>query len=491
MSTNSDEQKQESFRDSIATIDKEGKRAWIYPTKPKGRLFNLRAYLSYVYLLVFFGLPFLKYNGEPLFLINILERKFILFGSIFWPQDFFIFGLGLLIFIVFIALFTVIFGRIFCGWACPQTIFMEMLFRRIEYWVDGDANYQRALKKMPWNREKITKRAIKSLLFFMLSFLIANTFLSYLIGVDEVLKIVKEPLSKNIGTFTSLMIFTSIFFFVYSWFREQVCLIVCPYGRMQGVLLDKESIVVAYDYVRGEPRHKYTKKVDESKGDCIDCGLCVKVCPTGIDIRNGTQLECVNCTACIDACDSIMESVKLPKGLIRFDSEKGIAENKRLRFTTRMKAYSAVLLVLIGIETVLLTTRSDYDATVLRAKGMLYQEQPDDQISNLYTIKLINKTRDSLPVEVRIENMKGRVEVIGKDLGVAEENVSQGEFFVYLNKNLIKERKTKLVLGIYTNNKKIKTVKTNFLGPVDYGDNDAHDEHDKHDDDSDKKQKHD
>lgn len=454
-----------SFRDSIATINEQGKRNWIYPTKPKGRLYNLRKYLSYLYLLVFFGLPFIKFNGEPLFLLNVVERKFILFGMIFWPQDFFIFGLGMLIFIVFIALFTVIFGRVFCGWACPQTIFMEMLFRRIEYWVIGDANQQKAFKKMPWNIEKISKSGLKLALFFALSFLIANTFLSYIIGLDQVVHIATEPLSQHVGGFIAILIFTGVFFFVYSWFREQVCIIMCPYGRMQGVLLDKETIVVAYDYVRGEPRHKF-KKNDISKGDCIDCGLCVKVCPTGIDIRNGTQLECVNCTACIDACDEIMVGVKRPKGLIRFDSEKGIAENTKLRFTNRMKAYSAVLLVLIGIEATLLSTRSDYDATILRAKGLLYQEQPNDQVSNLFTIKLVNKTRDSFPVELRVENMKGNVEVIGKGLSARAEDVSQGEFFVYLDKADIKMRKTKIVIGVYSHNKRIKTVKTNFLGPV-------------------------
>lgn len=457
------EEQQESFRDSIATIDKSGKRAWIYPKKPSGRLFNLRAYMSYVYILVFFGLPFIKWQGEPLFLFNVIEKKFILFGMIFWPQDFFIFGLGMLIFIVFIALFTVVFGRVFCGWACPQTIFMEMLFRRIEYWVDGDHNHQRALNKAPWDKVKIWKRTLKYALFFLLSFIIANVFLSYLISMDEVLKLVREPIAQHTGGFISMMIFTGAFFFVYSYMREQICLIVCPYGRMQGVLLDKNSIVVAYDYERGEPRHKFKKNEERAKGDCIDCGLCVKVCPTGIDIRHGTQLECVNCTACIDECDHMMESVGLPPKLIRYDSENGIKNKEKLKLTTRMLAYSAVLLVLIGVEGFLLATRSDYDATVLRAKGMLYQEQGTDSLSNLYTIKLVNKTRDSLPVELRVENYNAAIRIVGKPIVVKREGVSEGTFFVVISKNELFDRKSKLQIGVYSNHEKIKTVKTNFL----------------------------
>lgn len=457
----------DSFRDHIATIDEHGKRKWIFPFKPSGKLFNYRKYLSYAYLLVFFGLPFIKVHGEPLFLINILERKFILFGMIFWPQDFFIFGIGMLIFIVFIALFTVIFGRVFCGWICPQTIFMEMLFRRIEYWIEGDAPHQKALAQAPWDSNKLKKRAAKYSLFFLLSFLIANTFLSYIIGIDELLNIVTEPMSSHIGGLISILIFTGAFFFVYSWFREQVCLIVCPYGRMQGVLLDRDSIIVAYDYVRGEDRHKFKKNEIRTGGDCIDCNKCVKVCPTGIDIRNGTQLECINCTACIDACDEMMDAVGLEKGLIRFDSENGIKNKIKLAFTNRMKAYSAVLLLLIGVESFLLISRSDFDATVIRAKGMLYQEQPNEQVSNLFTIKLVNKTRNELPVSLQIEDMPGsHIEVIGKALSVKKEGMTEGSFFIFLDKSSIKKRKTELKINIYSKNKLIKTVKTSFLGPV-------------------------
>jgi cytochrome c oxidase accessory protein FixG len=456
----------ESFRDSIATINKEGEREWIFPTKPKGRYYDLRTYFTWVYLTAFFAIPFIKYNEEPLFLFNVAEKKFILFGAIFWAQDFFIFGLGMLIFIVIIALFTVVFGRLFCGWACPQTIFMEMIFRKIEYFIEGDANYQKALKKAPWNFDKIKKRVLKFLAFYSISFVIANTLLCYIISIDQVMTILKEP-SQHSGAFIGILLFTTVFFFVYWWFREQVCLIVCPYGRMQGVLTDKNTMAITYDYVRGEDRHKFKKNEVRVGGDCIDCNLCVKVCPTGIDIRNGIQLECVSCTACIDACDHMMESVGFEKGLIRYDSENGIKNKVKLAFTTRMKAYTAVLIILISIEIGLLSTRSDYDATVLRAKGMLYQEQPNDQLSNLFTIKLVNKTRKELPVELKVENFKNaKLQLIGKDITVKKEGVSEGEFFVYLNKSDIIERKVKLLIGVYSNGKKIKTIKTNFLGPI-------------------------
>lgn len=457
----------ESFRDSIATIDKEGDRAWIYAQKTKGKLYNKRTVLTNIYLLIFFSLPFIKVDGDPLFLANIAERKFILFGAIFWPQDLFLFVIGMLTFMVFIVLFTVVFGRVFCGWACPQTIFMEMVFRKIEYWIEGDASHQKALNKKKWDADKIIKKSSKISIFFLVSFIIANTFLAYMISIDQVFDLYKQGLEKNSGTFISLLIFTTIFFFVFLWFREQVCIVVCPYGRLQGVLLDRNSILVAYDYIRGETRGKFKKNEVRTKGDCIDCFQCIKVCPTGIDIRNGTQLECINCTACIDACDHMMEGVGLPKGLIRLDSENGIANKQKLKITARTIAYSTVLLLLLGILVTLLLSRTDVETTVMRTPGLLYQEAENNSISNLYNIKLVNKTHTQLPITLKLESDNGQIKMVGNDIiNVEKESVAGGAFFILFNRDHIKSRKTKLKVVVYSNGHKIETVKTTFLGPV-------------------------
>lgn len=455
-----------SFRDKVATVDKQGKRIWVFPQKPHGKMYNARTLLSVFYLLVLFALPFFKYRGHPVFLINILERKFILFGQIFWPQDFFIFGLGMVLFIVFIALFTVVFGRIFCGWICPQTIFMELVFRKIEYWIEGDAAEQRMLKKQQWNGDKIFKKVMKWTVFWAISFLIANTFLAYIIGIDELRTIVSEPVSKHTGGFIAIVIFTTVFFFVYSWLREQVCTVICPYGRMQGVLLDKNSIVVSYDHVRGEPRGKYRKNEERSFGDCIDCLQCVKVCPTGIDIRNGTQLECTNCTACIDACNKMMEAVSLPTGLIKYASENSITQKQPYRFTGRMKAYTAVMILLLVVEGYLLASRTDVGMTVLRTPGQLFQQQPNNQLSNLYNYKFLNKTYEDKELVLKPEDFDGTIQLVGeKYLKVPKEGYASGTLFIYMNKADVKERKTKLNIGVYENGKKIKIISTSFLGP--------------------------
>ncbi len=488
---------QEAFRDSVATISHEGKRNFINPKKPKGKLYNLRTWFSVFYLVIFFTLPFIKVNDAPLFLFNILERKFIFFGMIFWPQDFFIFAIGFLTFMVFIILFTVVFGRVFCGWACPQTIFMEMVFRKIEYWIDGDSNQQKKLRAMAWNAEKIRKRVVKFIAFYAMSFLIANFFLAYIIGMDQLIGYIENP-EANVGTLVSLMIFTTVFFFVYWWFREQVCLVVCPYGRLQGVLLDKNSIVVAYDHKRGEPRGKLKKADDHDKctdckeggacksstakfeeytrqSDCIDCFACVRVCPTGIDIRNGTQLECVNCTACIDACDDIMIKVNKPVGLIRYASENSIVNGTKLKFNRRIKAYTGVLMLLLSLLVFLMVSRTDLDATLMRTAGMTFTKLPDGRISNLYNLKLVNKTHKDIAFTLKLEDLNGEITPVGSgDFTVKKEDYSHLQFFVKLNKDDVKNWKTELKIGMYQLdantgiNKKIKTITAKFIGPEVY-----------------------
>ncbi|MBG9378121.1 cytochrome c oxidase accessory protein CcoG [Panacibacter sp. DH6] len=458
---------EESFRDHLATVDKKGKRNWIYAYQPKGRLYNIRTVLSIFYFLLFFGLPFVHLNGRPLFMFNIPQAKFILFGKVFWPQDFFILGLGMVTFIFFIILFTASFGRLFCGWACPQTNFMEMMFRKIEYLIEGDAAHQKILAKEPWHSKKVVKKLLKHVVFYLLSFIIANFFLAYIIGIKDLEKIITEPVSQHVGGLTAIMIFSGVFYGVYAFFREQACTVVCPYGRLQGVLLDKNSMIVAYDYKRGEPRGVDKKNSEVQHGDCIDCFQCVKVCPTGIDIRNGVQLECVGCTACIDACNNIMEKLGKPHGLIRYASENSIANGEPLKYTPRMKMYTALCGLVVIILSAILFTRKDIDTTVMRTPGILYQERGTDSISNLYNIKLANKTLDELHVTVKLEDAQGSVQLVGKPyVNVAGEGQGSGSFFVVLPAKNITARKTAVKLGLYQGDKKITAITTSFLGPV-------------------------
>lgn len=512
----------EKYRDKIATVDEQGKRVWVYPKKPRGYFYNIRSYVSWGLLAILFGLPFIKVNGEPLVLFNILERNFIVFGLHFTPQDFHLFVLSMLTLIVFIVLFTVIFGRLFCGWVCPQTIFMEMVFRKIEYWIEGDFTAQKRLNEAPWTANKIRKKGLKQFLFIGVSVLIAHTFLSYIIGLDQVTQIITQSPLENIGGFMAMMIFTGVFYVVFSSMREQVCTTICPYGRLQGVLTDKNTILVSYDYVRGEPRGKLKKKKDKPvthtsitndcqnacthcsngqtcpsenlvnkieesvvgatlkvsdfppiveerplklKGDCIDCKLCVKVCPTGIDIRDGIQLECINCTACIDACDGVMEKIGQEKGLIRYDSLNGIEMKHNKIFTPRVIAYTVVLVMLMITNIAMLGTRSDVEAVILRTPGMLYQKVDEHTISNLYNYQIFNKTSDEFPLTFQLEGIEGAIKWVGKPPVGSPNAMVEGAFFIEINNANLKGPKNKLVLQIYNGDELLDEVTTNFFGP--------------------------
>jgi cytochrome c oxidase accessory protein FixG len=459
------------FRDHIATADREGHRKWIYPRKVEGRWYSRRTWLSWLLLAIMFAGPFITINGNPLLLLNVVERKFVVFGQIFWPQDMIIFSIALLVCAVAIVVFTTAFGRLWCGWACPQTVMMEMVFRKIEYLIEGDAPSQRKLNSASWNAEKVIKKLLKHGIFFAVSFLVGNVLLSYIIGWRDLYQIVIDPPARHLVGLSFMIGFSLLFYGIFARFREQACTFVCPYGRLQSLLLDENSIVVAYDHKRGEKRGPvhHAQKPDERRqegfGDCVACNRCVAVCPTGIDIRDGTQMECVHCTACMDACDAVMDKVGSPRGLIRYASLNGIERGEHLRITPRLVGYSVVLVALAAVLVVMLFTRADAEVTLLRASGSLFQKMGDGQISNLYTVRVLNKTSRELPVELRLENPSGTLQVMGGNLVVPPQKSLENSVLVELNPAVMKSGTTPLVFGVYSEGRRLQTLKSAFIGP--------------------------
>jgi cytochrome c oxidase accessory protein FixG len=459
-------QKLAQFRSQVNSVDDGRKRKWLYPKLVKGQLYRYRSRVSYFFLALLFAAPFIRLNGEQLVLLNVLERKFVFFGVIFWPQDFYLFVLALLVFMVFIVLFTVVFGRVFCGWVCPQTIFLEMVFRKIENWIEGDATQQRKLDEGPLTTEKIFKKTTKHTLFAIISFLIANIFLSYVIGTPTLIKIIREPVSLHLSGFIAICVFTALFYLVFSKMRELVCTVACPYGRLQGVLLDNQSIIVAYDYKRGEPRGKRLKNQEQVTGDCIDCKLCVQVCPTGIDIRNGTQMECVNCTACIDACDMVMEKIDRPLRLIGFKSEDQITKTRNFKLNKRVYGYAGVLLLLMGTLAYLLVSRSDIETSILRAGGTLYQLRDNDHtVSNLYNTELVNKTSHPINFEIVPDNKYVKIQYIQKEDQVAVGKSVKITFFVIMPQKSVQQYKSYVSFKLLSAGKVIDRFETTFIAP--------------------------
>lgn len=457
----------ETFRSRVSTVDQDGKRKWVYATQPSGKLYSIRKYLSYFYFSIFLIMPLIHINGVQFLQLNVVEGKFSIFGKIFWPNDFFIFAVMFITGVLLIALFTVIYGRIFCGWICPQTIFMEFLFRRIEWVIEGTPAQQRRLDKAPWDKNKIIKRGGKHIVFFAVSFLIANTFLAYIIGSKELFAKIQSPITENWGLLSGLLVFTFVFYSVFAFVRDIVCTTICPYGRLQGALYDKDTMQISYDYKRGEPRGKLKDKAAQGLGDCIDCFQCVTVCPTGIDIRNGPQMECVGCTACIDACDDIMTKINLPTGLIRYASENEIQEGKKKPFTTRAKAYTAVITILFFLLVGLIVTRKNVDIYIGRVKGHTYQVTDEGMVSNLFDAKIINKSREDIPITIQVLDEDGVVKLVGHHEGIVlgKEALNKITFFVEYPKDKVPSGSSKIKVGVYEGDKQIQVVNANFLGP--------------------------
>ena len=462
----------DDFRDHLATADQQGNRRWLHPKKPSGKWHHRRAWFAFALIVIMFAGPWIRIHGNPLLLLNIVERRFSILGQIFWPQDFVIFAVAMLVFITGIIIFTTAFGRLWCGWACPQTVMMEMVFRKIEYLIEGDAHEQRALDAAPWSAWKVLKKSFKQAVFLGLSFVVGNTLLAYIIGSEQLLAIQFDDPRHHVVGLIFMALFTFLFYGIFARFREQACTFICPYGRFQSAMLDENSMVVAYDHQRGEkraPLHReqsHEQRAAAGQGDCVACRQCVTVCPTGIDIRNGTQMECVNCTACIDACDAIMDKVARPRGLIRFASLNNIERGEPQRFTARMKLYASVLTALITFFLFLVFTRAEVGTTLLRAPGALFQQTAEGKIQNLYTLKVINKTSRDLPVELKLENMPGTVRLMGAGpFVVPKEKLGQTSVLIELDPAVLTSNNTKLKLGIYANGRLLESVTTGFVGP--------------------------
>lgn len=459
-------QETEDYRSSLATIDRKGRRLWVYPTKPRGPLYRARTIVSGFLLAFLFGAPFVKIGNDPLLLFDVVHRKFFIFGLVFWPQDFYLFVLSAIALAVFIILFTALYGRLFCGWICPQTVFLEMVFRKIEFLIEGNGPRQRQLDRAPMSGSKLLKRTTKHAIFLLLSFLIGNTFLAYFIGIHQLEQIVTAPPTEHLTGFILMVLFSLIFYWVFSWFREQACTLVCPYGRLQSVLLDTNSIVVMYDPKRGEPRGPIPRQGERiGFGDCIDCAACVRVCPTGIDIRNGTQLECVNCTACIDACNRVMAGVSFPPGLIRYASQNSIEGKLAPRFSGRIKIYLTVLLVLTAVIALQLARRTQIEATILRTTGSLYEELATGNIRNIYTVNVVNKTNLDLPVDLKLVSPQGQISLLGPALRLPPEGSQESVFSIEIPKSSLFTGNTLVSIALETNGRRLETVHTSFVGP--------------------------
>ena len=458
----------ENFRNELASIDKDGSRRWIYARQPKGKIYTARTIVATILLAFLFAGPHIRVDGHPFMLLNLPARKFIVFGIPFMPQDFHLVVLLALTSLVSVALFTAIAGRIWCGWMCPQTIFLEMIFRRLEWFIEGSPREQATLNASSWTSKKIFKKVVKHIIFFGISFAIANTFLAYIIGSEELIRIQTDNPSQHITGLAIITLFSFVFYAVFARFREQACLVACPYGRFQSVLVDQNTIAVTYDFNRGEPRGKQkSKNADElTKGDCIDCHQCVVVCPTGIDIRNGIQLECVNCTACIDACNHVMTKINKPEGLIRYTSWNAIKNGTKNIFSARIKGYLAVWLILLTIVGYMFSKRTLTETLILRQPGTTYIVEGNNSIGNFYNVMLTNKTFDDKDIEIKVLSPKSAsMKPLGSFSPVKEFTTLESRLLISIPKEIAKSGKTTINFGIYSHGTLIETVESAFIAP--------------------------
>jgi cytochrome c oxidase accessory protein FixG len=381
--------------DTVSVLDEHGSRKYVYPADAKGRWSRLKPFVYSILIALYVALPFVTINGNPAVWIDLPKRHFYLFGATFNAQDFYMMffvltGIGFTLIVA-----AAVFGRVWCGWACPQTVFLDGVFRRIERWIEGPAEKRRRLAASPMSGEKFMKGLAKHSIYLVLAVVIAHVFLAYFASAKGLGAMITEGPGDHPTTFAWAVGMTAVIYGNFWWFREQLCIVICPYGRLQSVLHDADTVNVIYDRSRGEPRGKLKAKEDgEPVGDCIDCGRCIAVCPTGIDIRNGHQLECIGCSYCIDACDEIMTKVGRPKGLIRYDSERMVTEGKRRFWRPRVFFYGFMGLLGLTVAAIVISSNDIFEAEVLRGGGSTF-ELSDEAVINNLRVHVVNKHNDA------------------------------------------------------------------------------------------------
>jgi len=465
----------DAFRNELTSVARDGRRRWIYARQPSGRYYRARSAVGAGLLAFLFLAPFVTVRGQPLMMLNIVERRFVLLGVFFRPQDFHLVVMIALAGLVTLLLLTVVAGRIWCGWLCPQTVFMEMVFRRLEYLIDGSAEQQLRRDRGAWTRGRQLRYVVKHALFFALSFVIANVFLAWIIGAPALRAIVTDPPSRHLTGLTAMLFFSFVFFLVFARFREQACVLACPYGRMLSAITDSRTIMVTYDSRRGEPRGRLARSASAGPesagpatlGDCVDCHHCVTVCPTGIDIRNGIQLECVNCTACIDACDGVMRRLDRPTGLIRYTSHAAVAGPASRRLPPRIAGYAAVWIVLVSATATLLAMRPDIDVLVLRQPGTLYATLAGGEVANFYQVQAFNRTARPAVLRIAVSEPRGAtLTALGTFDRIDAYGQIDGRVVVSVPATALSGTSTPIRFLVITDRGVEQRIDSAFLGPV-------------------------
>lgn len=422
----------ESPEEVLSTMSKDGKRRWLYPVPSEGVFKRWRMILGYALILLFAILPLIPVGGKPAILLDIARREFSFFGLTLYPTDSFVLLLFMVGILLTVILATALLGRVWCGWGCPQTVYLEFVYRPIERLIEGPEHVRARRNKGPWNVDKIWRKSLRFIIYLIISLLLAHIFLAYFVGWADLKTWLTRSPVEHWGSFLVMATVTGLIMFDFGYFREQMCTIACPYARMQSVLVDKDTMILSYDPNRGEPRAKRSKKIlrqeEEglipSRGDCIDCFACVRTCPTGIDIRDGLQMECVACTQCIDACDSIMDRIGKPRGLIRYTSEHALEGKKTRTFRPRTFVYVALLAVVWISFGLTLSSRNSYDINIGRVVGSTYEQLPDNRVTNRIRFRVRNQTGENVSYTVRALDPESALVQIA---GASETSLSKGE----------------------------------------------------------------